>query len=204
MCNVCILSHNYYRSAWKYALFAAGWHASNFLCLTANKTLIFQKQILRRKTYHVNSIIHVLISIPHATDRRTLQKCIYLRIFAVAFLSCGRRSGSLKTSSSKFNTFIFNSLFSSKSYKGKQLYLLFLQLAILIKKLKGYSSVSFSHFFLCTISDEHLSKLWQLLKRTGCKSGNLEDYNLSTLLSADPLSSQMTSSFCYRLCLIIS
>lgn len=43
----------------------------------------------------------------------------YLRIFAVAFLSWGRRSGSRKTSSSKFKTFIFSSLLSSKSYNIK-------------------------------------------------------------------------------------
>lgn len=34
--------------------------------------LIFQNEILWRKTDHVNSVIHVLMSIPHATDRRTL------------------------------------------------------------------------------------------------------------------------------------
>lgn len=43
----------------------------------------------------------------------------YLRMFAVAFLSWGRRSGSRRTSSSKFRTFILSSLLSSKSYKIK-------------------------------------------------------------------------------------
>lgn len=40
----------------------------------------------------------------------------------MAFLSWGRRSGSRKTSSSKFRTFIFSSLLSSKSCKIKWLF----------------------------------------------------------------------------------
>lgn len=127
--------------------------------LTANKKLNNPSKSNNLKKSPVNSMIHVLLSLSHTTHRQTIQKHIYLSIFAVAFLSCGRRSGSLKTSSSKFNTFIFSSLFSSKSCKGKQFYFLFV-LTILIKQLKK----QFFEFCLFHLLRKYLMKLGKLLQ----------------------------------------
>lgn len=79
-----------------------------------------------------------LIFYEHSTNQPVwltgTYNCLYLRIFAVAFRSWGRRSGSRKTSSSKFRTFIFSSLLSSKSYKMKWIFLNF--------SFEGFSSMT--------------------------------------------------------------
>lgn len=70
----------------------------------------------------------------------------------MAFLSWGRRSGSRKTSSSKFRTFIFSSLLSSKSYKIKYVFL------------KSFSFEGFCSMTCDTIPHDTFSKtyMWKL------------------------------------------